>query len=98
MQSETPPNTAVPIPSTPSPISNDSSTTFANDPLLALLSKPMVRMSQDELRTEVNSLRLLRVNGQKLGQALREGAAREAAKPSVRKESSLDDVMKGLGL
>ena len=84
--------------SNPSPTSNDSSTTFANDPLLALLTKPLVKLSQDEIRTEVNSLRLLRVNGQKLGQALREGAARETAKPAPRKEASLDDVMKGLGL
>lgn len=98
MQSETPLPTAVQTTSTPSPISPDSSTTFANDPLLALLSKPLVKMSQDEIRAQVNSLRLLRVNGQKLGQALREGAAREAAKPAPRKEQGLDDVLKGLGL
>lgn len=53
-------------------------------------------MSPDEVRSEVNTLRTLRVNAQSLGKALREGAAREAAKPAVKKVETLDDIMRGL--
>lgn len=62
------------------------------------LFRPLHTMTQDEIRAEVNKLRNLRVNAQGLGKALREGAAREASKPAVKKVESLADVMKGLGL
>lgn len=97
MQSTPPPSTAESTTS-PLPLKTDSSSTYANDPLLSLLRPALHQMSQDQVREEVNKLRNLRVNGQKLGAALREGAAREAAKPPVQKQQSLDDLMKGLGL
>lgn len=55
-------------------------------------------MSQDEIREQVNKLRTLRTSPQALGKALREGAAREKAKPPVEKRASLDDTLKDLGL
>ena len=60
--------------------------------------KPLHEMTQDEIRSEVMAMRNLRVNGQKLGAALREGAAREAAKPPVKKVASINDVLGSLGL
>jgi hypothetical protein len=83
----------------PTPTPLDSSSSYANDPLLTLLTpKPLHKMSQDEIRVQVNSLRSLRVSAQSLGRALRETAAKDAAKPPVKHAETLDDALKGLGL
>jgi len=90
------------VTTSPSPIQKDSTTSFANDPLLPLLQpKPLHKMSQDEIREEVNKLRQLRTSPQSLGKSLREGAAKKKVKEesevTTRKES-LDDVLGDLSL
>lgn len=98
MPSDTPPNTSVPTIS-PLPTTTDSSSTYANDPLLALLHpKPLHLMSQDEIREQVNALRQQRVNAQSLGKMLRGNAAKEAAKGPIEKREGVDDILGDLGL
>jgi len=80
----------------------DSTTSYANDPLLLLLQpKPLHKMSQDEIREEVNKLRQLRTTAQSLGKALRQGAAvkkvKEESEVSGRKET-LDDLLGDLSI
>lgn len=83
----------------PLPTTKDSSSTYANDPLLQLLSpKALHLMSQDEIREQVNLLRTQRLNAQGLGKLLRGEAAKEAARPPVQKTQKLDDVLGELGL
>lgn len=77
----------------------NSSSTYANDPLLQLLHpKALHLMSQDELREHVNQLRNQRVNAHSLGKMLRGNAAKEAARPAVEKVKGIDDIMGDLGL
>lgn len=77
----------------------DSSSTFANDPLLQLLQpRPLHMMTQDEIREQVNALRTLRTSPQGLGKVLRADAAREASKPPVEKVKGVKDILGELGL
>lgn len=85
----------------PSQIVTNSTSSFANDPLLRLLQpKPLHLMSQDEIRKQVNELRTLRTSPQALGRALREEAAVREAKSerAAKPQASLDDMLKGMGL
>jgi len=91
----------------PTPIIKDSSTTFANDPIVGLLGKPMNLMSQDELRAYTLELRTLQKSPQALGRKLRQEAEEKETKTSTGKKSaqvsaapkqSLEDMMKEMGM
>jgi len=56
------------------PINPDSSTRFANEPLISLVKKPLHAMSQDELRQYTLELRTLAKSPQALGKKLRQEA------------------------
>lgn len=103
MQSTPPPNTSAPTGS-PTPITPDSSDTFANDPLLNLLrlSKLKPVMTDDERRKHVQELRTLRTSPNALGRMLRQQKSAEDAKPAVEKvkdtKTAARDLYKELGL
>lgn len=88
--------------STPSLTPPDSSTGFANEPLVNLLRLRKERpvMTQDELRLHVGTLRGLRTSGAALGRMLKQEAAIEDAKlaPVKRETVSTKDLYKELGL
>lgn len=91
----------------PTPIIKDSSTTFANDPIVGLLGKPLHLMGQDELRAYTLELRTLQKSPQALGRKLRQEAEEKETKSTAGKKSaavsnapkqSLDDMMKEMGM
>lgn len=93
------PQTSAESTTSPSLTTTDSSSTFANDPLLQLLQpKALHLMTPDEAREEINKLRSLRTNAHSLGKALREGAAVKASKPATQKQETLDDLLGKLGV
>lgn len=86
---------------------NDSSTTFANDPIVNLLGKPLHTMTQDELRAYTLELRTLQKSPQALGRKLRQEAEEKETKSTATKKSaqvsaapkqSLEDMMKEMGM
>jgi hypothetical protein len=93
----------------PTPIVNNSSTEFANAPIVNLLQKPLHLMSQDELRAYTLELRTLQKSPQALGRRLRQEAEEKETKsaskksnagsnvPPVKKQS-LEDMMKDMGM
>ena len=56
------------------PIVPDSSTPFANEPLVALLKRPLHQMTQEELQKYTLELRTLQKSPQALGRKLRQEA------------------------
>lgn len=54
------------------PINPDSSTQFANEPLIQLIGKPLHQMTQDELRQYSLELRTLAKSPQALGRKIRQ--------------------------
>ena len=67
----------------------DSSSGFANEPLLRLLKTPTHLMTPEERRKHVMELRQVRVQPQALGKMLREGA--EAKKSGGSKRGKIVD-------
>jgi hypothetical protein len=84
----------------PSPTPKNSSDTFANDPLVALLKRPFHQKSPDEQRSYANELRTKRCSAQSLGKMLRqEGEESEVKDKKARartKTESVDDLLKSL--
>lgn len=80
-----------------------SSTTFANEPIVNLLRKPVHQMSPDELRAYATELRNLRTQPQGLGRKLRKEAVEDEEVEErrevkrVEKAKSVDDLLKELG-
>ncbi len=81
---------------------NNSSSGFANEPLLALLKTPFHTMTEDQKRAYALELRTLAKSPQSLGKKLRaEGEARErkadgGAKKVTAGKASFEDMMKDL--
>lgn len=99
MLSITPPSTSVPT-VLPTSTATDSSSTYANEPLIALLRTPLHKMTQDELRKYTMELRTLRLSPQSLGKQLRTTSAAAEAKEEARvpraPQQSVEDMMKEL--
>ena len=80
------------------PTPEPSSTTFANDPIVNLLRKPLNQMTESELRAYSKEVRLLATSPQALGKKLRQdefekAEKRQSATPAQPKKS-FDDMMK----
>lgn len=92
--------TSTPTLSSPTSVVGDSSTPYANLPLVNLLRKPLHLMSQDEIRVYSTELRTLRLSPQSLGKQLRVGSAEKEAKEDARvpraPQKSVEDLMKEL--
>jgi len=82
------------------PTNTDSSSGFANEPIVNLLKRPLNQLSQEELRAYTQELRTLRTSPQALGKRLRAEAAdkeeREDRAEAKGQAKSLDDLMKDL--
>ena len=85
---------------------NNSSSSFANDPILNLLGRPLHLMSQDEIRAYTLELRTLQKSPQALGRKLRQEAEEKEVKTASKKSAgasagpkqSLEDMMKEMGM
>lgn len=84
----------------PTEILTDSSSGYANEPILNILRKPLHKMSQDELRVHTNELRTLRLSPQSLGKIMRASSEAKETKEENRvaraqaPKKSLEDLMK----
>lgn len=71
-----------------------SSTSFANDPLVVLIKRPVHLMSQDELRAYTTELRTLQKSPQALGRKLKGEAEEKVVSPGTSSKANLDALMR----
>ncbi len=75
----------------PTPIPHDSSTQFANDPLLNLLKKPVHQMSPEERRKYAEELRHHATSPQAMGKLLRTASEEKKKAVGRKKGKTLED-------